>query len=61
MKNHNFEIKVALLGHVSVGKSTVLNALLRDKFSEASYATHYGWYQLLSYFCSQQQNTNAKH
>jgi GTPase SAR1 family protein len=36
MKTHTFEIKVALLGHVSAGKSTVLNALLRDKFSEVS-------------------------
>ncbi len=31
-----FEIKVALLGYVSVGKTTVLNALLQDKFSEVS-------------------------
>jgi small GTP-binding protein len=31
-----FEIKVALLGYVSVGKTTVLNALFRDKFSEVS-------------------------
>jgi GTPase SAR1 family protein len=31
-----FEIKVALLGCVSVGKTTVLNALLQDKFSEVS-------------------------
>jgi GTPase SAR1 family protein len=36
MKTHTFEIKVALLGHVSAGKSTVLNAMLRDKFSEVS-------------------------
>ena len=32
----SFEIKVALLGNVSAGKSTVLNALLRDKFSEVA-------------------------
>jgi GTPase SAR1 family protein len=31
-----FEIKVALLGYVSVGKTAVLNALLQDKFSEVS-------------------------
>jgi small GTP-binding protein len=31
-----YEIKVALLGYVSVGKTTVLNALLREKFSEVS-------------------------
>ena len=31
-----FEIKVALLGYVRVGKTTVLNALFQDKFSEVS-------------------------
>jgi GTPase Era involved in 16S rRNA processing len=31
-----FEIKVALLGHVSVGKTTVLNALFQEQFSEVS-------------------------
>mmetsp|Transcript_9610 Transcript_9610/g.13423 ORF Transcript_9610/g.13423 Transcript_9610/m.13423 type:complete len:656 (-) Transcript_9610:280-2247(-) len=31
-----FEIKVAILGHVSVGKTTVLNALFQDNFSEVS-------------------------
>ena len=31
-----FEIRVALIGYVSVGKTTVLNALLKDKFSEVS-------------------------
>ena len=36
MMKQSFEIKVALLCHVSVGKSTVLNALLQDKFSEVS-------------------------
>ncbi|CAB9505888.1 expressed unknown protein [Seminavis robusta] len=30
------EIRVALLGHVSVGKTTVLNAILGDKFGEVS-------------------------
>lgn len=36
MITQKFEIKVALLGYVSVGKTTVLNATLRDKFSEVS-------------------------
>ena len=36
MKSPAFEIRVAILGHVSVGKTTVLNALLGDKFSEVS-------------------------
>jgi len=36
MKTAEFEIKIALLGYVSVGKTTVLNALLRDKYSEVS-------------------------
>lgn len=36
MHAQSFEIKVALLGHVSVGKTTVLNALFQDKFSEVS-------------------------
>ena len=31
-----FEIKIALLGNVSAGKTTVLNALFCDKFSEVS-------------------------
>jgi small GTP-binding protein len=31
-----FEIKVALLGYVSAGKSTVLNALLQAKFSQVA-------------------------
>jgi GTPase SAR1 family protein len=34
MSELSMEIKVTLLGHVSVGKLTVLNALLQDKFSE---------------------------
>ena len=36
MKNPIFEIKVALIGYVSVGKTTVLNALFREKFGEVS-------------------------
>jgi small GTP-binding protein len=32
----SFEIKVALLGYVSAGKSTVLNALLQGKFSQVA-------------------------
>ena len=31
-----FEINVAVIGYVSVGKTTLLNALLRDKYSEVS-------------------------
>jgi GTPase SAR1 family protein len=33
---HSFEIKILLLGNVSAGKTTVLNALFRDKFGEVS-------------------------
>jgi len=36
MPSQSFEIKVAIVGHVSVGKTTVLNALLGEKFSEVS-------------------------
>ena len=36
MLSQAFEIKVGLLGHVSVGKTTGLNALLQEKFSEVS-------------------------
>ena len=36
MKDLMFEIKVALIGYVSVGKTTVLNALFREKFGEVS-------------------------
>jgi GTPase SAR1 family protein len=34
MQARKIEIKVALLGHVSAGKSTVINALLQGKFAE---------------------------
>ena len=34
--SHPFEINVALIGYVSVGKTTFLNALLKDKYSEVS-------------------------
>jgi len=38
MKTHDtFDIKVALIGSVSVGKSTVLNALLGDTFSPVAF------------------------
>jgi small GTP-binding protein len=36
MKNRTFDVKVALLGNVSAGKSTVLNALLQGKYSEVA-------------------------
>ena len=36
MTTPDFEINVALLGNVSAGKSTVLNALLKDKYSEVA-------------------------
>jgi small GTP-binding protein len=32
----DFHIKVALIGYVSVGKTTILNALLRDKYGEVA-------------------------
>jgi len=34
--DHVFDIRVALVGYVSVGKSTVLNALLGGKFSQVA-------------------------
>jgi small GTP-binding protein len=36
MKTQAFEIRIALLGYVSAGKSTVLNALLQGKFSQTA-------------------------
>jgi len=30
------KIKIALIGHVSVGKMTVLNALFQEQYSEVS-------------------------
>lgn len=36
MKTLTFDIRVALVGYVSVGKSTVLNALLGEKFSQVA-------------------------
>ena len=33
---NELEIRIAVIGYVSVGKTTVLNALLKDKFSEVS-------------------------
>jgi GTPase SAR1 family protein len=52
-----FEIKVALLGYVSVGKTTVLNALLQDKFSEVSMRrTTAG----VNFFCISTRSTNSK-
>jgi GTPase SAR1 family protein/ribosomal protein L37AE/L43A len=35
-EDKKFDIKVALIGYVSVGKTTVLNALLRDKYGEVA-------------------------
>jgi GTPase SAR1 family protein len=35
-ENQKFDIKVALIGYISVGKTTVLNALLRDKYGEVA-------------------------
>jgi Dynamin family len=31
---HTFEIRIAVLGYVSAGKTTVINALLRDKYGQ---------------------------
>jgi GTPase SAR1 family protein len=36
LSDTKFEIKVALIGYVSVGKTTVLNALLHDKYGEVA-------------------------
>jgi GTPase SAR1 family protein len=37
MINHpQMEIKVALLGNVSAGKTTVLNALIQNKYGEVA-------------------------
>jgi GTPase SAR1 family protein len=36
MLAHTFEIRVALLGNVSAGKTTVLNALFREKYGEVA-------------------------
>lgn len=36
MQISSFEIHVAILGHVSAGKSTVLNSLLQGKFSDVA-------------------------
>jgi GTPase SAR1 family protein len=47
---HSFEIKIALLGNVSAGKTTVLNALFRDKFGSLHEANHCG----VNYFASPQ-------
>ena len=36
MKSKKFNINIAIIGHVSVGKTTLLNAVLGDKFSEVN-------------------------
>jgi GTPase SAR1 family protein len=36
MKSSTFDIKVAFLGHVSAGKSTLVNAVLHDKYAEVT-------------------------
>jgi GTPase SAR1 family protein len=36
MKSTTFDIKVAFLGHVSAGKSTLVNAVLQDKYAEVT-------------------------
>lgn len=36
MRNHQMEIKVAVLGNVTAGKTTVLNALLQNKYGEVA-------------------------
>lgn len=36
LSSQAFEIRVGLIGHVSVGKSTGINAILQEKFSEVS-------------------------
>ena len=34
--NNNFVIRIGIFGCVSVGKSTLLNAILRNKYNEVS-------------------------
>jgi GTPase SAR1 family protein len=46
---HSFEIKIALLGNVSAGKTTVLNALFRDQVRRSLHETIHRWSQLLSH------------
>lgn len=48
----HFEIKVTLLGHVSVGKTTVLNALFQDYYSEVSRRPTTAGVNLFSCFAS---------
>jgi GTPase SAR1 family protein len=54
----DFQIRVALVGYVSVGKSTVINALLSDKYSEVNMRrTTAG----VNFFCiSQKTSTTAE-
>ena len=56
----DLEIRVAIIGNVSVGKTTVLNALLKDKFSEVSMKRTTAGINLFRISTKQQENIDKK-